>query len=83
MLVRNGHNVLVERSAGAGSGMDDSEYAKEGAVIVEYVKDLFKKSDVIVKVKEPLESEYDLFNDGQTLFTYLHLAPTSLSPKRC
>ena len=74
-LVKNGHVVLVEQAAGEGSGIEDSEYLEEGAEIASTAAEIFKRSDLIVKVKEPLESEYDLFRSGQTLFTYLHLAP--------
>jgi alanine dehydrogenase len=73
-LVKSGHHIIVERSAGAGSGFSDNQYINAGAQIRdrEY---LFEKSELIVKVKEPLPEEYDLFYDGQALFTFLHLAP--------
>jgi alanine dehydrogenase len=74
-LVAKGHQVLVERSAGVGSGIEDAEYASQGAKIVSSAEAVFGESDVIVKVKEPLEREYALLKAGQTLFTYLHLAP--------
>lgn len=74
-LVKNGHKVLVERSAGLGSGIADEEYAAAGAVLCDGSVDVFEGSDTVLKVKEPLECEYDLFKEGQTLFTYLHLAP--------
>lgn len=74
-LTKNGHKVIIERSAGLGSGMEDSEYISAGALIYDKNNDIFNDSDVIVKVKEPLECEYDLFREGQALFTYLHLAP--------
>lgn len=74
-LVNARHKVLVERSAGTGSGIPDTDYLKAGAEILEQSKDLYQTADIIVKVKEPLESEYPLFRAGQTLFTYLHLAP--------
>jgi len=74
-LVKSGHRVLIERTAGEGSGIEDSEYVDEGAEIIDSAAEVFAQSDLIVKVKEPLESEYDLFKEGQTLFTYLHLAP--------
>ena len=73
-LTRDGHQVLVERGAGLGSGFDDSEYLRGGARVVDRVL-LFGESELIVKVKEPLPAEYDLFRAGQILFTYLHLAP--------
>ena len=74
-LVRNGHRVYVEKSAGAGSGILDSEYEKAGARILDTAEEVYDIADVIYKVKEPLKSEYKLLKEGQTLFTYLHLAP--------
>ncbi len=69
-----GHMVLVETGAGEGSGFPDGEYLDADADIVTR-EILFEKSDLIVKVKEPLPQEYDFFKRGQTVFTYLHLAP--------
>lgn len=74
-LTKDGHKVYVEKNAGAGSGITDEEYASAGAEILEKSKQVFDASDLIFKVKEPLESEYELFKEGQILFTYLHLAP--------
>lgn len=74
MLVRNGHQVSVESSSGVGSGYADSEYAQAGASIAGSKAEVFRRADLIVKVKEPLLSECHLFRPGQTLFTYLHLA---------
>lgn len=74
-LSRNGHTVLIERNAGLGSGFSDESYAKVGASIIDDKKTLFDRSEMIIKVKEPLAEEYDLFHEGQILFTYLHLAP--------
>ncbi len=73
-LVRREHSVLVEKGAGVGSGYRDEEYIKAGAEIVDLAKDVFARADMIVKVKEPLESEFPLLRKGQILFTYLHLA---------
>ncbi len=70
-----GHTVLVETGAGVGSGFDDTGYASAGATLLKNKKELFDKAEMIIKVKEPLESEYGLFREGQVLFTYLHLAP--------
>jgi|SRR5680860_748586 len=72
--VLHGHDVIVERSAGAGSGFNDDEYTAEGARLVERHEDVFADADMIVKVKEPVASEYDLLREGQILYTYLHLA---------
>ncbi|OGO80471.1 MAG: alanine dehydrogenase [Clostridiales bacterium GWC2_40_7] len=74
-LTKEGHKVLVEKNAGMGSGIEDTEYISAGAVILEKSTDIFDSADIIVKVKEPLECEYSLFKENQTLFTYLHLAP--------
>ena len=74
-FVKNGHDVLIQKGAGQMSGFDDQEYILAGAKILGSAKDIFNKADMIIKVKEPLASEYDLFREGQILFTYLHLAP--------
>ncbi len=74
-LVIKGHQVLIEKSAGVGSGIEDKDYELVGAKILNKNTDVFEQADIIVKVKEPLESEYGLFKENQTLFTYLHLAP--------
>jgi alanine dehydrogenase len=73
-FVHHGHTVLVERGAGAGSGFADEEYARAGAVLIDTHAGVFKQAEMIVKVKEPVASEYDLLRDDQLLFTYLHLA---------
>lgn len=69
-----GHQVLVQKSAGLGSGIEDIEYNQAGATIIETAKEVFEKADMIIKVKEPLASEYDLLKAGQILFTYFHFA---------
>ncbi len=74
-VVGNKHKVLVETQAGMGSGFTDEEYKAAGATIYESAQDIFDDADMIVKVKEPLEEEYEMFKEGQSLFTYLHLAP--------
>ena len=73
-LTKRGHNVVVEKNAGVGSGYPDEEYKKAGAEIVNLAKDVFARADLIVKVKEPLAPEFPLLRKGQILFTYLHLA---------
>jgi alanine dehydrogenase len=70
----HGHEVLVEKNAGAGSGLSDAAYAAAGAQIVEKASDIFHHADMVMHVKEPQPSEYGLIRDGQILFTYLHLA---------
>ncbi|MFM7840440.1 MAG: alanine dehydrogenase, partial [Nitrospira sp.] len=69
-----GHTVWVEPSAGEGSGFSDDEYRKAGAHLASSKAQVFREAELIVKVKEPLLSEVALFRQGQTLFTYLHLA---------
>ena len=73
-LVRAGHAVLVERGAGAGSGLPDEAYAAAGATLVDSPADVFGKADLVVKVKEPQPQELSLIRRGQTLFTYFHFA---------
>jgi alanine dehydrogenase len=74
-LTEAGHTVLVETMAGAQSGFPDAEYQNAGAEIVGEAGYVWGKSEVVVKVKEPIESEYIFFREGLVLFTYLHLAP--------
>jgi len=73
-LTKRGHQVIVEAGAGAGSGFPDVEYKGAGAEVVTSHEEIFARADMLVKVKEPLESEWPLFRPGQILFTYLHLA---------
>ncbi len=74
-LHERGHQVLVETQAGVGSSLTDDEYAEAGAEIVESAAEVWKRADLVVKVKEPQPSEYGFFRMGLILFTYLHLAP--------
>lgn len=73
--VAHGHEVIVETKAGAGIGADDDAYRAAGAKIVPTAADIFQKSDMVVKVKEPQPGEWAQLRDGQILYTYLHLAP--------
>ncbi len=73
-LVKNGHQVLIESGAGLGSAISDSQFQSEGAEIVPNSKDVWQRAEMVMKVKEPLPSEYPLMREGQILFTYLHLA---------
>jgi alanine dehydrogenase len=73
-LIDSGHQVLIQEGAGVGSGIPDHEFEAEGGKITSDLAALFKKADLILKVKEPLPGEYDLFCKGQLLFTFLHLA---------
>ncbi len=74
-LTEAGHKLLVETQAGAASGFPDDEYQNAGAEIVGEAGFVWGKSDMVVKVKEPIEKEYAYFREGLVLFTYLHLAP--------
>ena len=74
-LSDGGHKVIVEKTAGDGSGFDDALYQKAGAEILNTADDVWAKADMIVKVKEPIAPEYPRMREGQLLFTYLHLAP--------
>ena len=73
-LARSGHDVYVETDAGVGSSISNEEYVAAGATILPTADDVWGTGDLILKVKEPIESEYHRMRDGQTLFTYLHLA---------
>jgi len=73
-LTYHGHDVVVQASAGSGSGFPDGEYVAAGARVVGTAAEVFDAADLIVKVKEPVPEEYDRFRSGQQLFTYLHLA---------
>ena len=72
-----GHEVLIEKGAGSGSGISDAEYQDAGATIIETADAVFQNAELIVKVKEPIEEEYGRLQTGQSLFTYLHLAPNA------
>ncbi|OGV52400.1 MAG: alanine dehydrogenase [Lentisphaerae bacterium GWF2_52_8] len=69
-----GHTVMVESGAGFGSGFSDDEYKAQGCQLTDNKKKLFDEADMVIKVKEPIEAEYELFHEGQILYTYLHLA---------
>lgn len=73
-VVQAGQSLLIEKDAGLGSGFTNEEYKQAGAEIVESAQEVWERSDMIMKVKEPLESEYVYFREGLVLFTYLHLA---------
>jgi alanine dehydrogenase len=73
-LTQHGHQVYVERGAGAGSLIPDAEYVAEGATMLDAADDVWGTADLVLKVKEPVEEEYARMREGQTLFTFLHLA---------
>lgn len=73
-LVKNGHEVLIQAGAGEGSSISDDEFRTAGAKIVDSADDVWDQSDMVLKVKEPIDAEYSRMRKGQVLFTYLHLA---------
>jgi len=74
ILRQHGHTVLIETKAGLGSGFEDADYQKAGAKIIATPKEIYEKAEMIMKVKEPLPSEYGLIRKGQIVFTYFHFA---------
>lgn len=74
-LTRAGHEVIIQKDAGLGAGISNKEYQAAGATLIDGAAELWKRADMVIKVKEPLRDEFDLMQEGQTLFTYLHLAP--------
>jgi alanine dehydrogenase len=77
----HGHTVLVEKNAGVGSGFDDKAYAAAGAKIVKTAKEVYNRSDMVMHVKEPMPSEYDMIRKDQIVFTYFHLAANEVLTK--
>jgi alanine dehydrogenase len=73
-IVSGGHRLLMQKGAGTGSGFLDEQYRNAGAEIIDKAEDVYSRSDLILKVKEPLPSEYAMLREEQILFTYLHLA---------
>jgi len=71
---RQGHEVLIEKGAGFGSGFTDEMYTKHGAQIIDNAEEIWQTADMIMKVKEPIESEYPMMREGQIIFTYFHFA---------
>ena len=73
-LIKNNHIVYVQSRAGEGSGFFDKDYVRAGATILPTIEDIYQKSEMIVKVKEPIEKEYSLIKENQIVFTYFHFA---------
>lgn len=73
-FAKAGHKVFVQATAGLGSGFSDDEYKKAGATMLKTIAEVYKKAEMIVKVKEPIKEEYALIREGQLLFTYFHFA---------
>ncbi|MEO1011879.1 MAG: alanine dehydrogenase [Bacteroidota bacterium] len=80
-LVKNGHKVAIQSTAGAGSGFSDEDYQRAGAQILDTIDQVYAHSDMIVKVKEPISEEYDLIREGQIVFTYFHFASSEALTK--
>ncbi|ASV30510.1 alanine dehydrogenase [Maribacter cobaltidurans] len=80
-LVKNNHTVYVQSEAGEGSGFFNKDYQQAGAVILDTIGQVYAMSEMIVKVKEPIEEEYDLIQEGQILFTYFHFASSEALTK--
>ncbi|MBW1943392.1 MAG: alanine dehydrogenase [Deltaproteobacteria bacterium] len=74
VMKQKGHSVLIEKEAGSKSGFKDGDYLRAGAEIISTPQEIYERSEMVMHVKEPLESEYNLLREGQILFTYLHLA---------
>lgn len=74
IMKQNGHKVLVEKNAGIGSGFDDAANVHAGAEIIGTPEEIFNSADMVLHVKEPLPSEYELIKEVQIVFTFLHLA---------
>jgi len=81
VMAHNGHTMLVEKNAGAGSGFSDEAYIKSGATMIDTPTEIFATADMVMHVKEPLPPEYDLIREGQIVFTYLHLAADETQTK--
>ncbi len=73
-LIQNGHDVYVQNSAGEGSGHSDEDYSSVGAKLLKTIEEVYDISEMIIKVKEPLKSEYSLIKEGQIIYTYFHFA---------
>ena len=73
-LNKMGHQVYVQSGAGLGSGFSDEDYEQVGGLMVETIGEVYERGDLIIKVKEPIEQEYDLVREGQVIFTYFHFA---------
>lgn len=83
IMSRNGHDILVERSAGIGSGFDDDAYVLAGAEIMETAEEVYAKSEMVMHVKEPQPREFGLIREGQIVFTYFHFAADENLTREC
>ncbi|MCH7533541.1 MAG: alanine dehydrogenase [Gemmatimonadetes bacterium] len=83
MLTQAGHEVLVEKGAGLGSGFTDDFYENAGAAIVEAADEVWAQAEMVMKVKEPIESEWPRMREGQVIFTYFHFAANEALTRAC
>lgn len=83
LLRELGHEVLIQRGAGLGSGYEDAEYEAAGGTLVSHAADVYSQADLVVKVKEPMKSEWPLLRSGQVLFTYFHFAASRELTQAC
>jgi len=83
LLIADGHSVLVESGAGCGSGFDDSEYIRVGAEVLDTAEEVFGRSEMLVKVKEPQSFEIEMLRDAQVVFTYFHFASSIDLTRAC
>jgi alanine dehydrogenase len=83
LLTQAGHQVLVQRTAGIGSGYEDADYHQAGATLVDDANEVFGKADMIVKVKEPLKDEWPMLRKNQIVFTYFHFAASKPLTQAC
>ena len=82
-LCKEGHEVLIQSDAGSSIGFNNQDYIDSGAKIIDEAEEVFYKSNLIIKVKEPIEHELDYLREDLTLFTYLHLAGNPKVQKDC
>jgi len=83
LLTKDGHTILIEKDAGLGSGFSNEEYVKAGATIIDFATDLFQRSEMIVKVKEPQPAEITMLRPGQMVFCYFHFASSRELTHQC
>jgi len=81
--IENGHEVIIQKGAGLGSGIADQEYEKVGARLEGSAQTIWEQADMIVKVKEPLPDEYSLMRPEQIIYTYFHLAAEEKLTRAC
>ena len=77
-MIKNGHKVFVQSTAGLGSGITDDDYIHAGATMLPDIKSVYEKAEMIIKVKEPIAEEYDLIRENQLIFTYFHFASSEV-----